>query len=93
MLTGLRISTFFTVTLEAASKTKVGAGASWENSTVPLAPCQVDPVLVRLGFVAACVLTAILPVLLIYLVGWIIVPLEPRPLADQRTSSPQPNAG
>ena len=54
---------------------------------------RVDPVLVRLGFVAACVLTAILPVLVIYLGGWIIVPLEPAPLATQQTSSPHMNAG
>ena len=54
---------------------------------------EVDPVLMRLGFVAACVLTAIVPVLLIYLVGWIIVPLEPLPLTHQQTSSPHPNAG
>jgi phage shock protein C len=54
---------------------------------------EVDPVLVRLGFVTACVLTAIVPVGLIYLIGWIIVPLEPLPLARPQQSSPQPNAG
>ena len=54
---------------------------------------QVDPTLVRLGFVAACILTAIIPVALIYLVGWIIVPLEPMPLTHHQGSSPQPNAG
>jgi phage shock protein C len=54
---------------------------------------EVDPVLVRLGFVAACVLTAILPVGLIYLIGWIIVPLEPLPLTTRQQSSPQPSAG
>ena len=50
---------------------------------------EVDPTLVRLGFVGACILTAILPCLLIYIVGWIIVPLEPLPIVSGQASPPQ----
>ena len=53
----------------------------------------VDPVLVRLAFVGAGFLTGIVPGLLAYLVGWIIVPLEPLPLPTQQTAKAQPNGG
>ena len=35
---------------------------------------SVDPVLVRLVCIFLCVLTGILPLLITYLIGWIIVP-------------------
>jgi len=54
---------------------------------------NVDPVLVRLAFVGAGFLTGIVPGLLAYAVGWIIVPLEPLPLAGNQTASAQPNGG
>ncbi len=54
---------------------------------------EVDPVLVRLIFVGAGFLTGVLPGMLAYLVGWIIVPLEPLPLASSRAPSAQPNGG
>jgi len=52
---------------------------------------NVDPVLVRLAFVGAGFLTGIVPGLLAYVVGWIIVPLEPLPLATHQTAQAQPN--
>ncbi len=54
---------------------------------------EVDPVLVRLIFVGAGFLTGVLPGMLAYLVGWIIVPLEPLPLASSHAPSAQPNGG
>ena len=54
---------------------------------------EVDPVLVRLIFVGAGFLTGVIPGMLAYLVGWIIVPLEPLPLANSHTPSAQPNGG
>ena len=38
---------------------------------------DIDPTLVRLAVLFLCVATAILPVLLTYLVAWIIVPEKP----------------
>ncbi len=40
---------------------------------------DVDPKLVRLGFVFACLATGILPLLVVYICAWIIIP--PRPVA------------
>jgi len=54
---------------------------------------DVDPVLVRLAFVGAGFLTGIVPGLLAYVVGWIIVPLEPLPLPTQQAAQPQTNGG
>ena len=54
---------------------------------------NVDPVLVRLAFVGAGFLTGIIPGLLAYLVGWIIVPLEPLPLTTQQATPAQPSQG
>ena len=53
---------------------------------------EVDPVLVRLMFVGVGFLTGIVPGLLAYVVGWIIVPLEPLPLVNQAAPT-QPNEG
>jgi len=53
---------------------------------------EVDPTLVRLAFAGAGILTGIVPGLLAYAVGWIIVPLEPMPVAHQ-TPEAQPNNG
>jgi phage shock protein C len=35
---------------------------------------DVDPTLVRLGFVFLCLATALFPILIAYLIGWIIIP-------------------
>lgn len=37
-----------------------------------------DASLVRLVFVGLCLLTAILPMVLFYLIAWIVVPTEPK---------------
>ncbi len=37
-----------------------------------------DASLVRLVFVGLCLLTAILPMFLFYLIAWIVVPTEPK---------------
>lgn len=37
---------------------------------------DVDPTLIRLGVVLAAVITAVVPFLITYLVGWIIIPDE-----------------
>lgn len=37
---------------------------------------EVDSTLVRLGVVLLCVLTAIVPLLLSYLIGWMVIPLS-----------------
>ena len=37
---------------------------------------SVDPVLVRLVCIFLCVLTGVLPLLITYLIGWIIVPQD-----------------
>ena len=39
----------------------------------------VDPVFVRLAWVAATLLTGVVPGLAAYLVAWLLVPLEPQP--------------
>ena len=39
---------------------------------------DVDVSLVRLGFIGICLLTAILPMLLFYIIAWIVVPIEKR---------------
>ncbi|MCH7780919.1 MAG: PspC domain-containing protein, partial [Acidobacteria bacterium] len=54
---------------------------------------EVDPVLVRLIFVGAGILTGIIPGMLAYVVGWIIVPLEPLPLASNQAAPAQPDGG
>jgi phage shock protein C len=38
---------------------------------------SVDVSLVRLIFVGACLVTAVLPMLLFYLIAWIVIPTEP----------------
>jgi len=37
-----------------------------------------DASLVRLIFVGVCLVTAVLPMFLFYLIAWIVVPTEPR---------------
>ncbi len=39
---------------------------------------KIDVSLIRLLFVAICLLTALLPMLIFYVIAWIIVPLEER---------------
>jgi len=43
---------------------------------------SIDPVLIRLAFVFVAFLTAIIPMIVAYTVGWIIIPQKP-----SRTSS------
>ncbi len=38
---------------------------------------NVDVSLVRLIFVGACLVTAVLPMLIFYLIAWIVIPTEP----------------
>ena len=40
---------------------------------------EVDPSLVRLIFVGLALVTALLPMLIFYVVAWIIIPAEPVP--------------
>ncbi|NIM00471.1 MAG: PspC domain-containing protein [Acidobacteria bacterium] len=49
---------------------------------------NVDPTLIRLAFVGAGFLTGIIPGLLAYVVGWIIVPLEPLPVPNAQATQP-----
>lgn len=50
---------------------------------------EVDPVLIRLLFVVATLMTGIVPGICAYLIGWLIVPLEPLP-AHSPARDPQP---
>jgi phage shock protein C len=54
---------------------------------------NVDPVLIRLVFVGAGIMTGVVPGLLAYVVGWIIVPLEPLPIAPHQATTAQPSGG
>lgn len=38
---------------------------------------SIDPTLVRLGFVFAAAITAVAPMVIVYCVGWLIIPQEP----------------
>lgn len=40
---------------------------------------DVDATLIRLIFVAVCLLTAVFPMALFYLIAWIIIPVRPGP--------------
>jgi phage shock protein C len=41
---------------------------------------DMDPSLIRLIFVAVCLVTAVLPMTFFYLIAWIVVPIErPKP--------------
>ena len=40
---------------------------------------EIDVSLVRLIFVGVCLVTAVLPMFLFYLIAWIVVPTEPKP--------------
>ncbi|HYA48746.1 MAG TPA: PspC domain-containing protein, partial [Burkholderiales bacterium] len=41
---------------------------------------DMDPSLIRLIFVAVCLMTAVLPMTFFYLIAWIVVPMErPKP--------------
>ena len=39
---------------------------------------EIDPSLVRIVFVLVCLLTAILPMVLTYLIAWMIIPKKPK---------------
>ena len=55
---------------------------------------EVDPVLVRLLYVLATLLTGVVPGLCAYLIGWLIVPLEPLPAPPQAAAvQPEGNHG
>jgi phage shock protein C len=38
---------------------------------------DIDVSLIRLAFVAICLLSAIFPMLLFYIIAWIVIPVEP----------------
>ena len=38
---------------------------------------QVDPTIIRLAFVFVALVTAVMPLVIAYVVGWVIVPDEP----------------
>ena len=42
----------------------------------------VDPVLIRLLWVIATLITGVVPGVVAYLIGWLIVPLEPLPVSQ-----------
>ena len=37
---------------------------------------EIDPTLIRLGFVFLCLATVLFPILIAYIIGWIIIPLS-----------------
>ncbi len=45
---------------------------------------RVDPVIVRLLWVTITVMTGVLPGVIVYLIGWFLIPQEPLPLAAER---------
>jgi len=53
---------------------------------------SVDPVLIRLLWVIATLITGVVPGALAYLIGWLIVPLEPLPIPQNAQHAP-PAAG
>jgi len=49
---------------------------------------SIDPTLIRLGFVFVGLVTAIVPIIVTYIVGWIIIPIKPshiRPALKAKT--------
>lgn len=38
---------------------------------------DIDPTIVRLAFIFACALTGVFPLIITYLVGWVIIPEKP----------------
>lgn len=38
---------------------------------------EIDPTLIRLAWVFLCIATAILPMLVTYIIAWVIIPDEP----------------
>jgi len=38
---------------------------------------DIDPTLIRLALVFFCLATAVLPVVITYLIGWIVIPQKP----------------
>ena len=51
---------------------------------------KIDPVAMRLLWVAATFATAVVPAVLLYLVAWAIMPEEPRPVAYTAPAPPAP---
>jgi phage shock protein C len=54
---------------------------------------SVDPTLIRLAVVFIGLVTAILPMLLAYLVGWAIIPIAPPQDGEHKKSVPPGGAG
>ena len=50
---------------------------------------DIDPTLVRLGTIVVCLLTAVFPVAVCYLIGWIIVPQKHELGDTDKQSSPE----
>jgi phage shock protein PspC (stress-responsive transcriptional regulator) len=38
---------------------------------------DIDPTLIRLGVVFLCLITAVIPVMLTYVIAWLIIPQKP----------------
>ncbi len=38
---------------------------------------QVDPTVIRLLFVFVMIVTGVVPLILVYCIGWVIIPLQP----------------
>ena len=49
---------------------------------------KIDPVLVRLLWVGITCLTGFVPGMVAYLIAWLIVPLQPLPVAETSPSEP-----
>ena len=54
---------------------------------------SVDPTLIRLAVVFVGLVTAILPILLAYLVGWAIIPMAPAQEEEHKKSEPPGGGG
>jgi len=54
---------------------------------------RVDPTVVRFAAVALTILTAIVPCILVYLAGWILVPREPLPVHEASPAAQAHGAG
>jgi len=50
---------------------------------------ELDATLIRLIFAAVCLLTAVFPMVLFYLVAWIIIPVKP---SEAEPNPPSPSA-
>ena len=45
---------------------------------------QIDPVLPRLMFVLITLATGVFPAVIVYIIGWIVIPLKATPMSEQK---------